>query len=192
MKTISFSSPQTVELPLFKEKTDTSKEYKVIDETIMVDATIDRVWEVLGKQFASVSDWASSVAHTEARDSVGVNGSICTTRGCEINGFGEIAEKLLYYSDEEHEFAYVIIEGMPKMVKYATNSWKAIEFPNGKCAVRSQMKVKTNGMMGYLMSGMMVKNFRKSLIELMEDFKYYVENRKPHPRKISAIAKLKN
>lgn len=161
----------------------------IIKQELIIDASIDMAWLVLGPQFADAYKWASSIKHSEARDNKSINGSTCSERGCNVKGIGDIKEKLLQYSEAEHSLSYQVYEGMPKMVKYAVNNWKLISTPDGKTKLEMQIEMKTGGMMGKMMKGTMKRKMTKLSKEVAEEFKYFVETERPHPRKIKATSK---
>ncbi|MBL4593001.1 MAG: SRPBCC family protein [Flavobacteriales bacterium] len=161
----------------------------MIKQEIIIDASIDKAWEVLGPQFGNAQIWASSIKHSEALNEESINGSNCTERGCSVAGMGEIKEVLLSYSPENHSISYEVKEGLPKMVRYASNNWQLIDLGNGKTKLISQIEMKTGGFMGWMMGGMMKKKMTKMSSEVVEEFKYYIENGSPHPRTIKSNAK---
>ncbi|MDP2385709.1 MAG: SRPBCC family protein [Bacteroidota bacterium] len=173
---------------LFSSKTISAKEKDpiVIKQELIIDANIDKAWQVLGPQFADAYKWASSIKHSEARDHNSFNGSSCTERGCNVKGMGDIKEKLLIYSEANHQISYQVYEGMPKMVKYASNTWTLTDLGNGKTKVEINLEMKTGGMMGSMMGGMMKKKMTKMASGVIAEFKYYVETGMPHPNKIAA------
>lgn len=162
----------------------------IIKQSITIDAPINKVWQILGPEFPDAYKWASSVNHSEAKNNQSVNGSTCSERGCNISGMGNIKEKILSYSDTEHVLSYQVIEGMPSMVKYMSNTWKLIDLGNGKTKLEMQMEMKTGGIMGAMMKGMMRKKMTKMSNEVVEEFKYYVEMGNPHTRKLKAAEKF--
>lgn len=161
----------------------------IIRQEISIDAPTEKSWEVLGPQFENAQVWATSVTRSEALDRESLNGSTCTIRGCSIAGMGDVKEKLLTYSPEDHSLSYVVTDGMPKMVRYLSNSWVLIDLGNGKSKLEMTIEMKTGGFMGWMMGGMMKRKLTKLSAEVAEEFKYYVENGKPHPRKIKSTNK---
>jgi len=162
------------------------KQPTIIQQEIIIDASIDEAWEVLGPQFNNAQVWASSINHSEALNTESLNGSTCTARGCSVEGIGDVKETLSYYSPKNHSLTYEVKEGMPKMVKYASNKWQLIDLGNGKTKLKMTIEMKTGGFMGWMMEGMMKKKMTKLSSEIAEEFKYYVENGSPHPRKLKS------
>lgn len=165
------------------------KKAAVISNEFMINAPIEQAWAVLGPGFEDAYKWAASVNHSEAKDHQSFNGSSCTERGCNVAGIGNILEKLLQYSATDHIISYQIYEGMPKMVKYASNTWKLTDAGGGKTKLEMTVEIKTGGLMGTLMHGMMVKKMKTLSKFTGEEFKYYVETNSPHERKLKAMKK---
>ena len=162
------------------------KQPTIVHQEIIINASIDDAWEILGPQFEYAQVWASSIKHSEALDNESLNGSTCTIRGCSVKGMGEIKETLLSYSPENHSLSYEVKEGMPKMVRFASNNWQLIDLGNGKTKLKMKIEMETGGFMGWIMRGMMKRKMTKMSSQIAEEFKYYVENGKPHPRTIKA------
>ncbi len=160
-----------------------------IKKEITISKGIEEVWKVLGQDFAYAERWASAIKHSQALDSKNFNGSNCSERGCDIPGMGSIKEKLLFYSNEEHSLSYQVYEGMPSMVRSMSNTWKLHPISQNSCKLQMHMEMEAKGIMGIMMIPMMKIQMSGMASNVVEDFKYYVENGKPHPRKIKAMRK---
>ena len=160
-----------------------------IQKEIIINANIDRAWLVLGPQFGEAYKWASSITHSEARDQISFNGSTCSERGCDITGMGSIKEKLTQYSESDHKLAYEVYEGMPKMMKSTKNTWSLTDLGNDKTKLTMNMEAQPSGFMGWMMRPMMKMKLKKLAGNIMEEFKHYTENGKPHPRTLKATKK---
>jgi len=159
----------------------------VIEKEILVNKSIKDAWKVLGIDFANASKWASAVNHSEGSGEK-FNGSTCSERGCSTT-MGSIKEKLYEFSNENYSLAYEVAEGMPSMVKYATNTWKLIEVGENKCKLQIKMDIRMGGFFGSLLQPVMKMQMSKMGNHLVEDFSFYVENGTPHPRKLKAQKK---
>jgi hypothetical protein len=159
----------------------------VIEKEILVNKSIKDAWKVLGLDFANASKWASAVNHSEAIGN-NFNGSTCSERGCSTT-MGSIKEKLYEFSNENYSLAYEVAEGMPSVVKYATNTWKLVEVDYDQCKLQIKMDIRLGGFFGSLLQPVMKLQMSKMGNHLVEDFAYYVENGTPHPRKLKALKK---
>lgn len=155
----------------------------VIEKEILINKSIRDAWKVLGVDFANASKWASAVSHSEGSGDK-FKGSTCSERGCSTT-MGSIKEKLYEFSNEKYLLAYEVAEGMPSMVKYATNTWKLVEIGENKCKLQIKMDIKMGGFFGSLLQPIMKMQMSKIGNHLVEDFAYYVENGTPHPRKLN-------
>jgi hypothetical protein len=159
----------------------------VIEKEILINKSIKDAWKVLGVDFANASKWASAVKHSEGSGEK-FNGSTCSERGCSTT-MGSIKEKLYEFSNENYFLAYEVSEGMPSMVKYATNSWKLVKVGENKCKLQIIMNITMSGFFGSLLQPIMKMQMSKMGNHLVEDFAFYVENGTPHPRKLKAVKK---
>lgn len=154
----------------------------VIEKEIIINNSIENTWKVLGHDFAHPYKWASSVNHSEGHGKQ-LATTQCDERACQTV-MGNIREKLTHYSDEDFHLAYVVTEGMPGMVKTATNDWKLTKSGSGKTKLKIKMEFVFQGILGFIMQPLMKIKLNKIAQEMVEDFGHYAESGKPHPRKL--------
>lgn len=159
----------------------------IIQKEFVVNASIDKCWQVMGVDFAHVDRWVSAVSHSEGKGG-SFNGASCSERSCSTS-LGGMKEQLLEFSPESHMLKYQIAEGMPSMVKYATNDWRLTPINSNQTRFTMVAEMQIGGLMGTMMKPMMRSKMTKLTGQIGEEFKYYVENGKPHPRKVKAMAK---
>jgi Polyketide cyclase / dehydrase and lipid transport len=156
----------------------------VIEKEVIIRNSIESTWAVLGHDFAHPYKWASSVNHSEGHGKQ-LATTQCDERACQTV-MGNIREKLTHYSDEDFHLAYIVTEGMPGMVKTATNDWKLTKTDSGKTKLKIKMEFVFQGILGFMMQPLMKIKLNKIAQEMVEDFGHYAENGKPHPRKLKA------
>lgn len=161
------------------------KEPEIISIEQVIDADIGKAWQVLGPGYATIHQWASMIKNSEALDSLSVSGSLCTLRSCKVKGLGNVQEMIKVYSESDHVLKYEVIKGLPGMVKNATGTWKLTDEGNGKTKLSLQLEMRTGGLLGGVMKGILKKKMTKMYSDATEDFKYFVENGNPHPRKVN-------
>lgn len=159
----------------------------VIEKEIIIKNSIENTWKILGHDFAHPYRWASSVNHSEGHGKQ-LATTQCDERACQTV-MGNIKEKLTQYSDSDFHLAYVVTEGMPSMVKTATNDWQLTNLGSGKTKLKIRMEFIFQGLLGFMMQPLMKMKLNKIAQEMVEDFGYYAENGKPHPRKLKAQTK---
>ncbi len=156
----------------------------VIEKEVIIRNSIESTWAVLGHDFAHPYKWASSVNHSEGHGKQ-LATTQCDERACQTV-MGNIREKLTHYSDENFHLAYIVTQGMPGMVKTATNDWKLTKSGSGKTKLKIKMEFVFQGILGFIMQPLMKIKLNKIAQEMVEDFGHYAENGKPHPRKLKA------
>ncbi len=159
-----------------------------IVKVLNINKNIAIAWQVLGTEFANAHVWASSLTHSEGIGST-FNGSECNERSCDIKGMGKTREKLLQFSNENHSLSYVIEQGLPSMVKYATNTWSLTPLGQNQTKLTMKIDITTSSVMGFIMQPIMKMMMRKMSNTILADYKYYVENGRPSEAKIIALKK---
>lgn len=159
-----------------------------IEQEIIIHKSIEECWNVLGVGYTEIYKWASVVHHAEGDGMMGVNGASCDIRGCTLEGMGDIEEKLTDFDPQNHYLAYTVTKGLPGMMKEAKNSWKLTTINHTKTRLRMKASIAPKGLAN-LMKPMIKIQFGSMTKKLVEEFKYYVENGVPHPRKLKAANK---
>ncbi len=157
---------------------------------IIVNASIDQVWQVLAVEFGDIGKWASGVDASEGSGAA-INGSSCSERACKIcaTGFSDTKERITIYDKDGYLLEYTLFHGLPGFVKDAFNTWQLHPKDNTTTHVKAHTEMRATGLMGFLMKGFMTRSTQKVLNAMCEELKYYVENGEPHPNKVKAIAK---
>lgn len=158
-----------------------------IENVVIIQAGIDKTWQVLGPEFDHPQRWASAVNHSEG-SGPGFNGATCSERGCDTS-IGKLKEKLIEYNPAQYTLAYEIPEGMPGMVSSALNHWQLRAISAEKTQLTMRIEIEVKGLMGKIMQPMMRMQMSKLGAQIAEEFKYYVEHGQPHPRKVKALQK---
>lgn len=156
-----------------------------IIKTDQINAPIDKTWNTLGPHYAQVSNWASAVYASKARtgtpkvESAPVAGRVCQT------SLGPFVETLETYDPKTHKIAYsATSDKMPSFMNGLNNSWQLTALTPDVTEVRIELNADIAFPFSVLVGWMMKRKFNKALNDSMEDLKYYLENNKPHPRKI--------
>lgn len=162
----------------------------VIKQEFIIDASIDKAWSVLGPDYAGIYKWASPVNQSSANDEQSLNGSPCIERRCNVSGLGNVKEKLFQYSASDYTISYQVFEG-PSMIRHLSSTWKLSKLEDGKTQLEVITEIKTGGFLGSILKGTLRRKVSKSYNDMGVEFKYYIENKQPHPRKIKAAKKHK-
>lgn len=160
----------------------------ILKNTITILKPIADVWDVLGNDFTNAYRWSSDLKHSEGTGRHVANG-VCETRHCDVKGMGKIQEKIEIFDPENHILAYEVTHGFPFFVKRGVNHWTLVSQGNYSTRLEMNAKLETKGLIGAMMAPMMKMQMGGMLKRVAEDFKYYVETGKPHPRKLRAKAR---
>ncbi len=115
-----------------------------------INAQADKVWELLGPQFADISEWASgleysrSITQDEVPADYSVDPSAPILGRATPNPLGELREILIKYSDADKTFTFRGA-GLPPMVSRATNTTKVTEIGTNKCLVTMDIQMDLRG-----------------------------------------------
>ena len=161
-------------------------------ESEVINVSADKLWEIIGTNFANVSEWATSVDHSAGTGTPDFEGASCSTRGCDVNakGFSKIQEKLTEFNIQNKSLAYVVSKGTPGFVTLVQNRWEVIKVSENQSKLRMSANVEMKRFMGSLMGGMMKKTLVKLLPQIANDLKVYAETGKVSELKQQRLAKL--
>ncbi len=95
-----------------------------ITTTIDVNAPLALTWELFGEQFGDIGAWAESIEKSSL-DGPAAEGAV---RTCHLKAFGPvpagvITEELTVFDRKSHELTYVVLSGLPKMMRKVVNAW---------------------------------------------------------------------
>ncbi|HAS47198.1 MAG TPA: hypothetical protein DCS93_42340 [Microscillaceae bacterium] len=160
-----------------------------INRSIQINVPREQLWEITAHYFDKVDRWISGVNHSTGSGQ-GIEGAVCHERTClpSYKGFKETSEKIIAYDDENYVFTYQVARGLPGFVKYAKNTWTH-EAKGNATLITMQVSMQVQGVMGFLMKGLMRKNMSKILQEALEELKVYAETGQVHSRKKAAMKK---
>ncbi len=171
----SFTSTTSISSTPQKDKKVKKLELQRTGDTINVSA--DRLWEIVGTDFANVGIWSTAVDHSVGKGDPEFAGATCTTRGCELNakGFNNILEELTEFNDTTQQLTFIVIDGMPGFVTSAKSHWEIIALSDSTSTMKIVSSIEMKPFMGSLMGGMLKKNITKIIPTVLDDLKVYAE-----------------
>ena len=156
---------------------------KIIKE-ITINKSVNEVWEVLGNQFDKIDKWASIISHSEVSgDSKfpGVDYSIRSTKTTQ----GDTQQELTSFNAEQHTLSYKSISGTPPIIKEVNAHWSLADGGKNNTNLVLDFSAEMKGL-GHILVPIVKKKLGNLGDLILDDFKFYVENGKPHPRKLAA------
>jgi len=154
---------------------------------ITINASAEKVWSVLGRDFANIGVWATSVPHSAANNEAPrVNNSPVGGRVCNTD-FGDVSEEFTSYDDDKKSLSFKgVFES--KMFKSLISTNEVVSVDENTAEVKITPQVELT-FIGTLMSPMIKMQLNKAIDKILNDLKYYVENGKPSPSKLASQQK---
>jgi len=151
---------------------------------VNINAPAEKVWDIVGLNFAKIGNWDGSVSSSTVNNSSPkVNGSPYGGRVCETS-FGTIKEKFTAYNEKEMTFSFQGDITSPvfsnvintvKVIPVSANESRVIAAPNVDLTF-----------LGKVMSPLIKAGLGGAIKKGLEDLKYYAENNKISPRKLKS------
>ena len=158
-----------------------------IVKKLTINKPVAEVWDVLGNQFGEIDKWASLISRSEMSGESTMPGMPHSIRSTETTG-GPTKQELTAFKPEQHIIAYKAIAGTPGFFKSVNAEWSLINKNDNATDLTLDFEVQLKGL-GALLTPIVKMKLGKVGDELLDDFKFYVENGKPHARKLEALAK---
>ena len=155
---------------------------------LVIQKNINDVWEILGNQFTEPHIWASNFITSKPGGSPKLPGLSYLHRATTTEN-GDNWQELDDFDPANHSLSYHISKGIPSIAKSGIGTWKLTKINETTTRLNVDFKLVTKGLPGFVMSPVVSKKVGKASDEIVEEFKYYVENEKPHPRKLEAMNK---
>jgi carbon monoxide dehydrogenase subunit G len=156
-----------------------------------VNRDAQKVWKVLAHDFDKAGEWMSAVPKShKIIEGDSVEDSPMVGRVCELStkADGPFAdERITYYNEENMELHIRVVPKNGKIPVKENNvvmKVKSVGVGQSEVSWSSDIDLKTVGKVLYPMLKM---GLTKAFNELLEELKYFVEEGKPHPRKLAKI-----
>ena len=168
---------------------------------LLVEAPAESVWDVVGRRFDRIGEWATAIAASAAvpaptapspadTESNGfpVAGSVLTApvagRVCQtgVRLAPQVTETLIAYDEVNRTLTYEA-SGMPPFVTVARNTWTVTPLDQRHTRIMLQAQFDTHGLLGRLARWAILAQVRRTSRHLAEDLRHYIEHGTPSPRK---------
>lgn len=157
-----------------------------IAKTVTVNASADRLWEILGTEYLHAGRWASAVYHSSGKGDARIEGAPAEGRVCQTS-LGPFTETIEEFDPEQRFVAYSATgDKMPGFVKNLTNYWRVTPLGPNKASVQMELTADIAFPFNILMGPMMKLQFGSVVKNVIAELKHYAETGKPHPRKAKA------
>jgi hypothetical protein len=161
---------------------------------IIIAAPADAVWDLVGRRFGRIGDWATAIptstaiGHTfdqTASSAVSeiagapVAGRVCQTG---IRLMPQVTETIVAYDDATRTLTYQA-SGLPGFVAAARNTWTVTRLDERRTRVSLQAQFDTRGLFGALARWAILIQVARTSRHLAEDLAYYLKHGTPSPPK---------
>ena len=146
-----------------------------IKRQVTVNASADKVWNILGTDFNNMSEWSSFVLESEAIPGLPPgSGRLLNTKE-----LGEVVETIYKYDDDKRELAF-ILEGkkMPFFMRKTDSTWRVKPQGDARSGLEVQFDVTVMPVFKQLLSGMMSKMLTERTDMIIGQLKYFAETGK--------------
>ncbi|NET30922.1 MAG: hypothetical protein F6K19_02820 [Cyanothece sp. SIO1E1] len=155
-------------------------------EEALIQKPIDEVWEILGNQFTEPHLWATNFIASKPGGTPKLPGLSYRHRAT-LTESGDNWQELDAFDPANYSLTYHISKGVPPIAKSAIGTWKLVKISETQTQLDVDFSLTTKGLLGFVMSPIVGKKVGKASAEIVEEFKYYLENEQPHPRKLAAV-----
>jgi len=167
-----------------------------IRKQIQLNCSADKAWKVLAHDFENAGEWMAAVPKSYAKDlGEKLEGAHSAGRVCELNNkpYGiRAVEKFLAY-DEKNKTCTIEIKfaNAPFYFPISKNIADISMSENGQnqSTVLWEVHVFLKPI-AYVIWPLVRFGFSIFFGQIVEEFKYFVENGTPHPRKLKAMKKM--
>ena len=162
-----------------------------IDKTDTINASSERIWEILSDGFTDIGSWASAVDHSEAHDKAAAPaGASAGGRTCQVPGFGFTDERFTHFDEANKTLSFSVeAEKIPGFFKNMESTWKVVSTGPNTSTVTTKIAGEATGVKGALVRPMMKRKFSGLLDQGYEDLKVYAETGQVSDAKRNAQAK---
>ncbi len=163
-----------------------------IERNMLLDAPIDRVWEIVGEEFADIGSWATAVPSSTVLEGDAVEGAPTAGRTCAVAvpGFDYLEETLTEFDATTKSFTFEINAGLPGFVTNGYSKWQLHEESSERTRVELRSVIETKGLLGAVMGPMLKLNLKRTLKGIEKDLRHIAETGEPSPAKQRQLAKL--
>jgi hypothetical protein len=163
-----------------------------IKETIEINTSAEKAWEIIGPNFLNIADWGRGISKSwnNTKLTPSFEDAPAGGRFCDLGKFGIAEERILHYSNVEMEITWSAgSDKLPGFLKNLQNALKVEIMGENTCRVSTNIKADLTGIGGFLLGGPIKKNFGKLLKGFVKDWKTYAETGEVSDSKKRELAK---
>ncbi|MFK7802782.1 MAG: hypothetical protein AB8G95_14195 [Anaerolineae bacterium] len=136
----------------------------------LVDASAERVWEILFERFDEIYIWSSDIEISVPDPDVPLGKG----RFCEIDGFGVLKDTIYSDSPESKRFTF-IRTGFPFHVKDIAIEWSVEPLGNAQCRVQNDARIHLHRTSRFIFHQPLLKRLDALRDQMIKDLRYFAE-----------------
>jgi len=164
-----------------------------INESIEINVSVERAWEIIGPNFLNIADWGPGVNKSWNNESVPATfeGAPAGGRFCDLGKFGKADERIVHYDQVQKEITWSAkIDKMPNFLVDLQNALKVEGISENSCRVSTNITADLTGLRGILFGIPIKNNFTKLIQVFLKDWKTYAETGEVSESKKREITKF--
>lgn len=164
-----------------------------IKESIEVNTSADKAWEIIGPNFLNISKWGRGVNKSWDNETISPSfeGAPAGGRYCDLGKFGKADERIVHYDQIKKEISWSAeIDKMPSFLVGLQNALKVEVLSENTCKVSSNLTADLKGLRGSLLGGPIKGNFSKLVKGFLKDWKTYSETGEVSETKKRELVKI--
>lgn len=175
----------------------------------IVEASADAVWEVVGRRFHQIGEWATAIPASSAiparagppacmsaalqlRNLPATTAAAVAGRVCHVSLrlLPQVEERLIAHDEANRTLTYEA-SGMPAFVTTARNTWSVVPLDQRRSQVRIDAHSDTRGVLGHLGRWAIFAQVGRTTRFIADDLKHYVEHGTPSSRKLRQLRRTR-
>ena len=153
---------------------------------VTIEASADRVWRILGHQFASIGEWATAIdgSRPAVEQTDALPGRVCQTG---MRAFPSVTERIVAFDESKRTLTYEAT-GLPALLDEARNTWQVSPLGQRRARARFDGVLETRGVAGLLIALPLGLRMRRETRLVLYDLKHYAEHGTPSTSKQRRLA----
>jgi len=159
---------------------------------IVIDQSIDKIWEIIADDFTNISTWASAIAASEENDALNTKLEDAPSSGrvCSAPTFGQVQETFTHFDTTNKYYRYkATAEKLPSFIKNIANNFSLESLGPERTELTTRVELELKPFPGYLLFPFMRLQMNMMAAKLLEELKYYAETGEIHKRKLKSVKK---
>jgi len=149
---------------------------------ITINKSAIETWEVMGKQFANIHEWASFFISSKPSGESKFEGINYAARETVVLN-GENTHTLDVFDNANHTLSYTVTAGAPPFADKASAEWSLESTGENTCQASITVFMELKEMVPAEKRTEVEMWLKKSSEEMLDDMKHYLETGNVHPRK---------